>query len=722
MKNKLQIYLWLIALISAINLHAEDGYDLWLRYQPITNAEQKTYVQALFNDILIEESDPTIKVLKEELEKAGLGMLGNSPVFVNKITAKTGLIIGIPQNNALLDNAGFENKLSGLQDGGYIIDQIEIDGKKQLLIVANETIGLLYGTFHLLRELQAGNSLKTPVIQSPKIKHRILNHWDNLDRTVERGYAGFSIWDWHKLPGYIDQRYVDYARANASIGINGTVLTNVNANSLVLTPMYIEKVKALADIFRPYGLKVYLTARFSAPIEIGGLETADPLVPEVRKWWGEKISEIYQSIPDFGGFVVKANSEGQPGPQNYDRSHADGANMLAEAVEQYNGIVMWRAFVYSHEVPEDRAKQANNEFEPLDGKFLENVFIQVKNGAIDFQPREPFHPLFGKMPKTSLALELQITQEYLGQGTNLVYLAPLFKECLDSRTYLPTQESTVGSVIDGSDYNKKETAIAGVANIGNDRNWTGHPFGQANWYAYGRLAWDHTIESEVIAEEWIKLTFGNENVVLVKIENIMLASREACVNYMTPLGLHHIMGRSHHYGPGPWVEGGRPDWTSIYYHKADSAGIGFDRTESGSNATSQYAPEVASKFSNLETCPEKYLLWFHHLPWNYKLKSGNTLWDGLCIRYDKGVKTVGELLSTWQSLSNKIDDYRYEQIESLLKIQQEEAIWWKNSCLLYFQQFSQQEFPTEIKAPTGQLEAYKKLQFPYAPGIRPNWR
>ena len=436
----------------------------------------------------------------------------------------------------------------------------------------------MYGTFGLLRHLQTQQSIKTiDIVSQPKIQRRILNHWDNLDRTSERGYAGFSIWDWHKLPLYIDQRYLDYARANASIGINGAVLTNVNANALILTPSYLEKVKALADAFRPYGIKVYLTARFSAPIEIGGLETADPLNDEVINWWNEKVEEVYNYIPDFGGFLVKANSEGQPGPQNYGRSHAEGANMLAKALQPFNGIVMWRAFVYSNEEPEDRAKQAYNEFMPLDGKFEENVVIQVKNGAIDFQPREPFHPLFGAMKQTPLAMEFQITQEYLGQATQLVYLAPMYKEVLDSDTYAKGEGSEVSKTIDGTLYNHDVSAIAGVANIGTDLNWTGHPFAQANWYTFGRLAWDHSLSSESIADEWIQMTWSQQKAELETIKELMMTSWPASVNYMTPLGLHHLMGTGHHYGPAPWVDNlPRADWNPVYYHKATADGIGFD--------------------------------------------------------------------------------------------------------------------------------------------------
>ncbi|MDH5400494.1 MAG: alpha-glucuronidase, partial [Cyclobacteriaceae bacterium] len=642
----------LVSFLTIHSLHADDGYKLWLKYTPLSGPARQAVVQQTLTHLVMGGDSPTMAIIQDELKRASLGMLGTTPVFSSNFTPEAGLLIGTPQALEILRTNSIQKQLATVGPEGFVIDYISIKKKEYLIVAANQPVGALYGTYHLLRLLQSADlKAELPVVEAPKIKHRLLNHWDNLDRTIERGYAGFSIWDWHKLPGYIDPRYIDYARANASIGINGTVLTSVNANALVLTPQYIEKVAALADLFRPYGLKVYLTARFSAPIEIGGLETADPQVQEVRDWWKKVVNDIYTEVPDFGGFVVKANSEGQPGPQNYGRSHADGANMLADALAPHGGIVMWRAFVYSHEIKEDRAKQANNEFVPLDGTFRDNVMIQVKNGAIDFQPREPFHPLFGAMPKTSLALELQITKEYLGQATQLVYLGPLFKECLDADTRIPSSGSTVGRVVDGSVYPRERTAIAGVANIGTDRNWTGHPFGQSNWYVFGRLAWNHELSSGQIADEWIKQTFGDVPRVVKSIRAMMLPSREAAVNYMTPLGLHHIMGRGHHYGPGPWVSGGRPDWTSIYYHKADSLGIGFDRTSTGSDALSQYAPEIAAEYSSLKTCPEKYLLWFHHLPWDHTMQSGRSLWEELCYKYDEGVKATDEMKKRWSGLA-----------------------------------------------------------------------
>jgi len=612
---------------------------------------------------------------------------------------------------------------SGLGEEGFLIKQIENRGNSYLLISARSEIGLLYGSFYFLRMMQGQRPLKKLDIREvPKVDIRMLNHWDNLDRTIERGYSGFSIWNWHTLPDYIDRRYIEYARANASVGINATALTSVNANALILTPHYLEKVKALADLFRPYGLKVYLTARFSAPIEIGGLGTADPLDPGVIQWWKDKTTEIYADIPDFGGFLVKANSEGQPGPQNYGRSHLEGANLLADALAPHGGNLMWRAFVYSEHDTTDRAKQAYGEFVPEDGKFRDNVLIQVKNGPIDFQPREPFHPMFGAMPETPLMMEFQITKEYLGFATHLVYLPKLFEETLDADTHAQGKGSTVARVIDGSLDNKKLSGMAGVSNIGTDSNWTGHPFGQADWYGFGRLAWDPYMDSGEIAEEWLRCTFTNDESFIGPVKEMMLGSREAVVNYMNPLGLHHLFDTGHHYGPGPWVDNlSRPEWNPVYYHRADPKGIGFDRTSTGSGALSQYSPEVAKRFSDLEQCPEEYLLWFHHLPWDYRLKSGRTLWDGLGIKYQKGVDQVRRMIGTWQAMEAHVDPYRHHQVAMLLQIQLKEAIWWKDACMLYFQSISKLDFPPEMESPQHSLEHYKSLQFPYAPGIRPSW-
>lgn len=720
--KKLSILVLILSVIS-IRLSADDGYRLWLRYDQISDSKVLSEYRQSIKSWMVEGNSEVLEAAKSELQMGLNGLLGQ---HVPSATSNKngGLVVaGTVKTSNVIGTLKEKDKLKGLGSEGYLIINTTIEGKPAIAIAANEDKGVLYGVFNFLRMLQSHQSLKNISIESsPKIDIRILNHWDNLDRTVERGYAGFSLWDWHKLPDYIYPRYKDYARANASIGINGTVLTNVNANALILTPHYLEKVKALADVFRPYGIKVYLTARFSAPIEIGGLKTADPLDAEVQQWWKDKAAEIYGYVPDFGGFLVKANSEGQPGPQNYGRNHADGANMLADAVKPHNGIVMWRAFVYDDKEPDDRHKQAYNEFKPHDGKFRDNVLVQVKNGAIDFQPREPFHPMFGTMPETPLMMEFQITQEYLGFSTHLVNLASLFKECLDSDTYAKGEGSTVAKVIDGSLDNHKLSGIAGVSNIGTDRNWTGHIFGQANWYAFGRLAWNHELSVDQINEEWIRMTFGNSPEIIKPIKSIMDASYETLVNYMTPLGLHHIMGWDHHYGPSPWIsDKHRADWTSVYYHKADSEGIGFDRTANGSNAVGQYHEPVQELFSSLETCPEKYLLWFHHLSWDYKTQSGRTLWDELCHRYYSGADSARWMNKAWDELQGKVDEERYNSVKMSLNIQEKEARWWRNSCVLYFQSFSGKPIPAGLEKPEHSLEYYMNLSFPYAPGIRPRW-
>jgi alpha-glucuronidase len=715
-KIKISIVGALLFILSFHTLKAENGYDLWLRYHLITDSKMLGNYKALVSGFIINGNSAIIQSTKQEIKNGLEGLLGKSLPEQKNIQAGS-ILIGTG-SSPFLYSINLKNELKQAGTEGFIIATKIIASKKVTIITGNSDAGVLYGVFHFLRLIQTHQPIdQLNIISAPLIQLRLLNHWDNLDRSVERGYAGNSIWNWHTLPVYIDQRYKDYARANASIGINGTVLTNVNANATVLTKPYLEKVAALATVFRAYGIKVFLTARFSAPVETGGLKTADPLDENVRQWWKEKVNEIYSLIPDFGGFLVKANSEGQPGPQNYGRTHADGANMLADAVAPHHGIVMWRAFVYSNESPDDRHKQAYDEFVPLDGKFRSNVIVQVKNGAIDFQPREPFHPLFGAMPKTPLMMEFQLTQEYLGYATHLVFLAPLFKECLESDTYEMGKGSTVARIVDGSINQHNLSGMAGVANIGSDINWCGHPFAQANWYALGRLAWNHNLLSEQIADEWLRMTFTNDETFIKPVKEIMLNSRETTVQYMTPLGLHHIMGYGHHYGPAPWIDkAARADWTCTYYHKADSNGIGFDRTISGSNAIAQYKTEVQKQWDNASTCDEKLLLWFHHLPWTYKMKSGRTLWNELCYQYYTGADKVKQMQQTWNSLKNKTDQQRYEQVSMLLQIQYEEAVWWRNACLLYFQTFSGMPLPAQYEKPDKPLLYYMELKFPYAPG------
>lgn len=678
---------------------ADDGYRLWLRYERIDEASQRDAYSAALRHIVLATptgtDSATLRAAREELTAGLEGMLGLTP----EIT-----VVGPAPVLAV----GAE---------GYALQAATRDGRPTLVISAERDIGVLYGAFALLRKIQTGESLeKLNLTSAPKIQRRLLNHWDNLNGFVERGYAGFSLWKWFNLPEYRDPRYRDYARACASLGINGTVLTNVNANALVLTPLYLKKAAALADEFRPYGVRVYLTARFSAPMEIGGLKTADPLDPAVAAWWRKKADEIYSYIPDFGGFLVKANSEGQPGPQEYGRTHAEGANTLADALQPHGGILLWRAFVYAADNKEDRVKQASSEFTPLDGQFHENVVLQIKNGPLDFMPREPFHPLFGSMSQTPLALELQITQEYLGASTQLAYLAPLFKEVLDADTLAKGPGSTVARVIDGSLYKRELSVIAGVANTGTDRNWTGHPLAQANWYAFGRLAWDDTLSAEAIAREWTQMTFGRAPGTVATIDKMLLGSRETVVNYSMPLGLHHIMAEGHHYGPGPWVQHERADWSSTYYHQADEQGLGANRGPAGSRAVDNYAPALAELWGNPDTCPEELLLWFNHVSWDHRMKSGRTLWDELALRYQQGVDEVRTMQRDWNSLSGAIDAERFAHVQALLRRQESDARDWRDACLLYFQQFSKRPLPAGVEAPAHNLGYYQAVKLRYFPG------
>ena len=673
-KTILSIFLFCTIII----VDAQNGHDLWL--SPTNHAP--------VNVVSLKKS-ATLNIAVQELQKGWQGQPGAT------------ITLSIKKDKAIKGD-GFRLRSNGIE--------------------ANNEKGILYGVYELLRRQQTGEAIKEDV-NNPSYEFRVLDHWDNPDGSIERGYAGNSIF-WRKNDPFTvtdnDKKlWQEYARANASIGINGSVLNNVNASPSMLTSEYLTRVKAIADVLRPYGIKTYLSIKFSSPILLGKLKTADPLDAEVINWWKTKIKEIYSIIPDFGGFLVKASSEGQPGPQDYGRSHADGANMLADAFKPYNGIVMWRAFVYSPN-DKDRAKQAYNEFMPLDGQFRDNVIIQVKNGPVDFQPREPFSPLFGAMKKTSVMPEFQITQEYLGHSIHLVFLSTMWQECLQSDTWQQGEGSTVAHCTDGSVYPQKHTAIAGVSNIGLDTAWTGHHFAQSNWYAFGRLAWNNSLKSEQIADEWLKLTFYNApsekknspnyqsewtNNFLVPVKQMMLESREAAVNYMMPLGLHHIMSANGHYGPGPWwaPKGMRADWTPPYYHQANVDGIGFDRTTKGSDAVSQYHEPLASQFNDPSKCPDDLLLWFHHLPWNFKMKNGRTLWDELCYRYDKGVNEVRSFQKVWDKVEPYVDSSRFTNVQRKLREQSLNAVLWKDACLQYFQNFSHMPIPYDIERPVNNL-------------------
>ena len=681
--------LFLLALAGPAK--AEDGYRLWLRYDPLP-AEVRQHFAPSVTEIVVQSNGAIARSASSELQHGLSGLLAK-PIPVRQSVDRDGAIVA-------------ELKKARLGSEGFTIRSTRVSGHRATVITASDERGLLYGAFALLRRVQTEQPIdQLDLRDRPRLALRMLDHWDNLNGSVERGYAGRSLWDWRTLPDWKDPRYTDYARADASIGINGVVLNNVNAEADILTGPYLKKVKALADIFRPWGIRVYLSARFSAPIDIGGLKTADPLDPAVRAWWKAKSDEIYAQIPDFGGFLVKANSEGEPGPQDYHRTHADGANMLAEALRPHGGIVLWRAFVYSS-MNEDRAKQAYDEFAPLDGKFADNVIVQIKNGPIDFQPREPFHPLFGAMPHTKLAMEAQITKEYLGFNTHLAYLGTMWEEVLKSRTWRPQPSSRVKDSI---------SAMAGVANTGSSRSWSGSQFDQANWYAFGRLAWDPQASAQSIAEEWTRMTWGNDQRIVKTVVPMMMGSRQAVVDYMTPLGLAHLMGTDHHYGPAPWVSDlQRPEWNPVYYHRADANGIGFERTMEGSNALSQYATEVQLGFVDVDNLD--FLLWFQHVPWDQKIElTGRTVWEELVWRYDHGLDEVRAMRRHWETLRGSVDEQRFAEVSAYLAIQEREAKWWRDACIAYFESVSHRPLPAGVAPPEHPLFYYEALRFPYAP-------
>ena len=658
----------LFTVLTSLHVSAQsDGSQLWLGKQYANSCQVISQLP----------DDATAKIAKQELENNWRGK--NVELKIDK---------------ALNLGEGYNLYARPAQQG----DNIQYEAT----ITASNPIGLLYGAYELIRlqntdayNTGSGNqqnfSKAIDETEKPQVGLRILNHWDNLDGSIERGYAGKSIFKWEEIKlgkkgkgGSISKslhdRLITYARANASLGINGSVLNNVNASPKMMTAEYINKVKVIANILRPYGIRVYLSINFASPMALGYTKTADPLDKKVQQWWKKKAKEIYAVIPDFGGFLVKANSEGQPGPGDYHRTHADGANMLADAVKPYGGIIMWRSFVYgANHKGEDRVKQAVSEFKDMDGKFRDNVILQSKNGPLDFQPREPYAPIFDNIKQTPQIAELQITQEYLGQSKHLTYLAPMWKEFFE----FVNPDKLVG--------------ISGVANIGDDANWCGHPFSQANWYAFGRLAWNPSLSAEEIAHEWLVQTYENQDEKFTKpVEMMMMTSREACVNYMMPLGLHHIFKFDHHYGPEPdgFIASYPLEWCPVYYHKADAKGIGFDRSSKGTDAVGQYPEPYRSQYDNIETCPEEYLLWFHHVPWNYRMKSGSTLWQELCMKYNMGVAMVEVYRDYWHTSAKqymKGHEQEWQHTDSLLNVQLENAKEWRNTCLKYFQTFSKMD-------------------------------
>ena len=672
MKKQIFISALLLLLTGWSSLYAEDGSRLWLRLETANTTANITGVKG---------------TAMTELQTYWQG----GPVVLKR--------------------------QKGLPKDGYTIKS---QGDKIVIAAANDA-GLLYGAYHLLRLQQTGNSSASlDISEKPFYDLRILNHWDNPNGTVERGFAGKSIFLLNPDP----ERMKMYARANASVGINGTVLNNVNAKPEALSTASLEKTKAIADQLRPYGIRVYLSINFASPIKVGGLKTADPLNAEVVKWWKEKVNEIYKLIPDFGGFLVKANSEGEPGPQDFGRTHADGANMLADVLKPHKGIVMWRAFVYAPQSP-DRANQAYLEFMPLDGQFRDNVIIQIKNGPVDFQPREPYSPLFTAMQKTQMMVEFQLTQEYLGAANHLVYLAPMWQEFFNS-VECRTESVEFATALEGNakgtavansklyTLNSKLKGMAGVANIGDNVNWCGHHFAQANWYAFGRAAWNPALTPKEIADEWLKQTFTDNSAFVATLSQLMLESREACVSYMMPLGLHHIFAGNHHYGPEPWYapRGVRADWTPPYYHKADAVGMGFDRTTTGSGNVKQYPDELCKLYNDINTCPENLLTWFHHVPWDHKMESGRTFWDELCHKYDDGVHEARHFLAVWDAMQPYVDQQRFSEVQRKLRIQARDSEWWRDACLLYFQTFSKRPIPQDVEHPVHNLDEMMKFRIP----------
>jgi alpha-glucuronidase len=708
------LVMFLLAGCITIGAHAEDGYDLWLRYRPLSPSAQRQLQADITSIVAAAQPSPVAQSALAELVRGLGGLSGRTPAS-SRTLREGSLLAGTPTSVPAL--AALQLPLQALGPEGYLLRSMRQQGRRITVIAANSDRGVLYGSFALLAHLQRGGRIDNlDITSAPRVQLRMLNHWDNLDGQVERGYAGASLWDWWRLPDILDPRYRDYARANASIGINAVVVNNVNAVAVILRQDYIAKIRALADVFRPYGIRVFVSVRFSSPVELGGLRSADPQDPAVRAWWRAKADEIYAAIPDFGGFLVKANSEGQPGPADYGRTHADGANALADALKPHGGVVLWRAFVYSEKDATDRAMQAYRQLQGLDGTFASNVVLQVKNGPIDFQPREPFHPLFGAMPKTALGMEFQITKEYLGFATHLAYLGTLYEEVLRADTYSNGAGSTVARVVAGGG-GSALTAIAGVANTGRDRNWSGSQFDQANWYAHGRFAWDPESAARDIATDWVRMTFSNDAGTVKDIVAIMMGSREAVVNYMTPLGLAHLMATGHHYGPGPWVSDlSRPEWNPVYYHRADVAGIGFDRTAAGSNALSQYAAPVAAQFQDMDRTPLEFLLWFHRVAWDHRLSTGRTLWEELIHRYDSGVEAVAAMQAAWLKLAGQVDAERHAEVTAMLGVQLREANWWRDASLAYWQSISGRALPANVKPPAASLEYYRSLQFPYAPG------
>jgi alpha-glucuronidase len=687
---------------------AEDGHEAWLRYHALPAGQIARYAPMTVT-LVAGRASPTLDAAARELRLGLSGLLRKAPASARAVSADGAVVIGTAASSPVI--AGLRLDLSAAGKEGFVLRTMTVNGHKATVIAANSDIGVLYGAFAFLRRLQTAQPIDAlNVADAPRLMVRVLNHWDNLDGSIERGFAGASLWRWQTLPAYRDPRYREYARLNASIGINGAVLNNVNTSAQSLTEGYIEKTAALAEEFRPYGVKVWMAPRFSAPQEIGGLKTSDPLDPQVRAWWKAKVEEIYKAIPDFGGFLVKANSEGQPGPQDYGRSHSDGANMYADLLAPHGGIVMYRAFVYDDPGKDwhlDRVAEAYRIIKPFDGQFRDNVLVQEKEGPLDFQPREPFAPLFGAMPKTNMAVEFPVTKEYTGQGVDLTYTGFMYEQIYRSDTFAHGPGSTVVKIV----MNQKLTGSAGVANIGNDRNWTGSIFNQANWYAYGRFAWNPESSARAVGEEWVRQTFGNDPKTVTTAVDILMASWPAMMDYQSPIGLtfQELDRFNTHYGPWPWLDSPRrSDWADVYFNRADDVGLGVDRSHTGYNTAAQYNSPLKEQFDNIATTPEEFLLWFHHVPWDFSMKSGRSMWEELQYTYSHGVAGVETMQKQWATLRGKVDDERFTAVTQYLVMQHRDAVWFRDASLAYFQTFAKRPFTGGYK-PKYPLDYYKNL-------------
>ncbi|WP_051572094.1 alpha-glucuronidase family glycosyl hydrolase [Ruminiclostridium cellobioparum] len=686
--------------VVAGNPKSTSMYKCWLKYYKLENKKLSGEYENLLRNIVIKENTAITQSAVNELKRGLAGILGIRPEISEEPAKPAFLMLGtLSGNKSIAGLLGREKQ--NLGEEGFIIKLLTENEQKQLLVAGKTDRGLLYGVFSLLRLIQTGTGLdELPRIENPVNQLRMVNHWDNMDGSIERGYAGKSIfYKNNKITGNL-ARIGDYARILASVGINAIAINNVNVHkieTLLITDRYIKDAAKLNEIFRSYGIKLFLSINFASPLSTGELSTADPLDKEVRKWWKNRAEFIYSHMPDFGGFLVKADSEGRPGPFTYGRTHADGANMLAEALKPHGGLVIWRCFVYNclqdwRDRTIDRAKAAYDHFMPLDGAFAENVLLQIKNGPMDFQVREPVSPLIGGLEKTNQVLELQTTQEYTGQQKHLCYLVPMWKEVLDFDTCAKGRGTSVKKIISREVFKNKYGGFATVTNIGDDTNWTGHQMAQANTFGYARLAWDPELTSEEIAESWIRLTYSNDRILVGTIKDMLLGSWRTYENYTSPLGIGWMVNPNHHYGPN--VDGYEYDkWGT--YHRADHKGIGVDRTvRNGTGYAGQYHKEVARLYENVETCPEELLLFFHYIPYDYRLKSGETLIQYIYNTHFEGVEQAEELKRKWESLKDKVEEDVFDHVMERLEGQIAHSKEWRDIINTYF--FRKTGIPDEL--------------------------